>query len=31
MARLTIPLIRGMVSKAIEGDIDAIKAYCESL
>jgi len=31
MARLTTPLIRGMVSKAVAQDIDAVKAYCESL
>lgn len=31
MARLMTPLIRGVVSKAVEKDIDAVKAYCESL
>lgn len=30
MARLVTPLIMGMVSKAVESDIDAIAAYCES-
>lgn len=31
LARLVTPLIKGMVSKAVEKDIDAVKAYCESL
>ncbi len=30
MARLINPLIRGMVAKAVEADMDAVKAYCES-
>jgi uncharacterized membrane protein len=30
LARLMTPLIRRMVSKAVEKDIDAVKAYCES-
>lgn len=29
LARCFNPLIRGMVAKAIEGDMDAIKSYCE--
>lgn len=28
-ARLTMPLMKGMVRKAIASDIDAVKAYCE--
>lgn len=28
-ARLMMPLMKGMVRKAIAGDMDAIKAYCE--
>ena len=30
MAKLINPLIRGMVAKAVESDMDAVKAYCES-
>ena len=30
MARLTTPLIGGMVRKAVESDMDAVKAYCEA-
>ena len=29
-ARIMTPLVMGMVAKAVEGDMDAIKAYCES-
>ena len=29
LARLFVPLIRGMVAKAIEKDLDAVKAHCE--
>ena len=29
MARLVMPLMKGMVRKAIASDMDAIKAYCE--
>ncbi len=29
LARIVTPFIRGAVQKAIESDIDAIKAYCE--
>lgn len=29
MARIITPLIAGMVSKAVEKDMDAVKAYCE--
>ncbi len=28
-ARLLVPLMRGMVRKAIAADMDAVKAYCE--
>ena len=28
--RLLNPLFKGMIQKAIEGDMDAVKAYCES-
>jgi hypothetical protein len=28
-ARLMIPLIRGMIAKAIETDMDRVKAWCE--
>lgn len=30
MAKLVTPLVKGMVGKAVEADMDAIKAYCES-
>ncbi|WP_372896002.1 SRPBCC family protein [Stieleria sp.] len=30
LARLMIPLIRGMVVKGVESDMDAVKSYCES-
>jgi len=30
LPKLMNPLIRGMIQKAIEGDMDAVKAYCES-
>ena len=30
VARLVTPLISGMVAKAVEGDMDAVKKYCES-
>ena len=29
-ARLMVPLMKGMVRKAIASDMDAVKAYCES-
>ena len=29
MARLVNPVIRGMVAKAVEGDMEAVKEYCE--
>lgn len=29
MAKLTTPLIMGLVGKAVEADMDAVKAYCE--
>jgi len=29
MAKIVVPLILGMVSKAVEKDMDAVKAYCE--
>ena len=29
IARLTTPLIMGVVGKAVESDMDAVKAYCE--
>ncbi len=29
LARIFNPLIKGMIKKAIEGDMDALKAYCE--
>lgn len=29
IARIVTPLIFGMVSKAVEGDMDSIKAFCE--
>ena len=29
-ARIMTPLIRGMVVKAVESDMDAVKAFCES-
>lgn len=30
LARIFTPLIRGMVVKAVESDMDAVKAFCES-
>lgn len=30
LARIITPLIRGMVVKGVETDMDAVKAYCES-
>lgn len=30
VARLVTPLISGMVAKAVEADMDAVKKYCES-
>ena len=30
LPKLMNPLIRGMIHKAIEGDMDAVKSYCES-
>lgn len=30
MARIMNPLIRGMVAKAVEADMDCVKDYCES-
>ena len=29
LARITTPLMRGMIQRAIEKDMDAVKAYCE--
>ncbi len=29
LSRLTVPLIKGMVRKAVEGDMDLVKEYCE--
>jgi carbon monoxide dehydrogenase subunit G len=29
LAKVVNPLIRGMVAKAVEADMDAVKAYCE--
>ena len=29
LPRLLNPLIKGMVKKAIEADMDSVKAYCE--
>ena len=29
LARLMVPLMKGMVRKAIAADMDAVKAYCE--
>jgi uncharacterized protein YndB with AHSA1/START domain len=29
LAKLTVPLFKGMVAKAVDKDLDAIKAYCE--
>ena len=29
-ARILTPLIRGMVAKAVEADMDSVKAHCES-
>jgi hypothetical protein len=30
VARLLIPLVSGLVAKAVAGDMDAVKKYCES-
>ncbi|MGD8413727.1 MAG: SRPBCC family protein [Candidatus Latescibacterota bacterium] len=30
LARLTTPFITGMIAEAIEGDLDSVKAFCES-
>lgn len=30
LQRLMVPLTRGIVAKAIEADMDAVKAYCEA-
>lgn len=30
LAKLVTPLIKGMVAKAVEADMDSVKAYCES-
>lgn len=30
MAKLVTPLIKGMVAKAVEADMDSVKSYCES-
>ncbi len=30
MPRIMNPLIRGAIAKAVEGDMDAVKVYCES-
>ena len=29
MQKMMIPMIKGMVSKALEKDMDAVKIYCE--
>ena len=29
LAKITVPLIRSMVQKAVEADMNAIKSYCE--
>jgi hypothetical protein len=29
-ARIINPLIRGMIVRAVESDMDAVKAFCES-
>ena len=29
MPRLMLPLVLGMISKAVEADMDAVKSYCE--
>jgi len=29
LAKLFVPVLRGMVAKAVESDMDAVKAYCE--
>ena len=31
LARIFNPLIKGMIKKAIVGDMDSVKAYCENL
>ena len=30
IAKVTTPFITGMIAKAIEEDLDAVKSYCES-
>lgn len=30
LARISTPMIKGMVAKAIEADLDAVKEYCET-
>jgi len=30
LARITTPMFKGMITKALEADMDAVKAYCES-
>jgi carbon monoxide dehydrogenase subunit G len=30
LAKMMIPLVMGMIRKAVEGDMDSVKAYCES-
>jgi len=29
-ARITTPIFKGMIGKAVEADMDAVKAYCEA-
>ncbi len=29
MQKMMIPIIKGMISKALEKDMDAVKTYCE--
>ena len=31
MARMTVPMILGMVRKGVEADMDSVKTYCENL
>lgn len=30
LARISTPMIKGMVTKAIQADLDAVKEYCET-
>lgn len=30
LARITLPFMRGMIRKAVEKDMDAVKEFCES-